>query len=317
MNRSAMCIRMLQLLKSRGFMTREEIAAELETNVRNIAEYRKELECAGYAITSLSGKYGGYALQQDALLPALALNDQEKQSLREMQTYLRSHTDFMAGKSVSEIIDRLLSNTPLQKESTGFYIEQEQGVLSDTLRSYIKLMKQAMKESRCVEISYRSLTDQRSNSFVIHPYELIHYKGAYYCIAYSIRVKAFRTFKFSEERMKKCVLSDHHFNRDPHFDISQHIGMSGLIKEEAVAVDLLVYEEAAIYMAERQIGLHPHFTWVDDSTLRYQTIFEGKKEALSFVLSLGAKAKIISPTELKDTLTTEIKKLTQLYQEEA
>ena len=41
MKRCAACIRMLQLLRSRGFMTREELARELDTNVRNILEYRK------------------------------------------------------------------------------------------------------------------------------------------------------------------------------------------------------------------------------------------------------------------------------------
>ena len=50
MKRCAACIRMLQLLRSRGFMTREELAQELNTNVRNILEYRKELEEVGYVI---------------------------------------------------------------------------------------------------------------------------------------------------------------------------------------------------------------------------------------------------------------------------
>ena len=57
MKRCAACIRMLQLLRSRGFMTREELARELDTNVRNILEYRKELEEAGYVIEGTTGKY--------------------------------------------------------------------------------------------------------------------------------------------------------------------------------------------------------------------------------------------------------------------
>ena len=55
MKRCAACIRMLQLLRSRGFMTREELAQELDTNVRNILEYRKELEEAGYVIEGTTG----------------------------------------------------------------------------------------------------------------------------------------------------------------------------------------------------------------------------------------------------------------------
>ena len=50
MKRCAACIRMLQLLRSRGFMTREELAQELNTNGRNILEYRKELEEVGYCL---------------------------------------------------------------------------------------------------------------------------------------------------------------------------------------------------------------------------------------------------------------------------
>ena len=58
MKRCAACIRMLQLLRSSGFMTREQLAAELDTNVRNILEYRKELEEACYVIEGTTGKYG-------------------------------------------------------------------------------------------------------------------------------------------------------------------------------------------------------------------------------------------------------------------
>ena len=59
MGKSANCIRMLLLLKARGFLTKEELAQLLETNIRNISEYRKELEEAGYRIESTTGKYGG------------------------------------------------------------------------------------------------------------------------------------------------------------------------------------------------------------------------------------------------------------------
>ena len=83
MKRCAACIRMLQLLRSRGFMTREELAQELDTNVRNILEYRKELEEAGYVIEGTTGKYGGYQLKSGTLLPVAGLYEEELRSLQE------------------------------------------------------------------------------------------------------------------------------------------------------------------------------------------------------------------------------------------
>ena len=59
MNRCALCIRMLQLLRARGRMQINEIARELETNPRNIREFKKELETAGYVIRQFTENMAG------------------------------------------------------------------------------------------------------------------------------------------------------------------------------------------------------------------------------------------------------------------
>ena len=44
MNRSSLCIKMLQILNAHDFVTTKELAERLETNPRNIIEFKKELE---------------------------------------------------------------------------------------------------------------------------------------------------------------------------------------------------------------------------------------------------------------------------------
>ena len=44
MNRTALCIRMLELLSTKKIYKISELAELLETNPRNIIEYKKELE---------------------------------------------------------------------------------------------------------------------------------------------------------------------------------------------------------------------------------------------------------------------------------
>ena len=58
MNRAGLCIQMLNLLKARGKMNTNELAQALETNPRNIREFKKELVVAGYNIEYIRGKYG-------------------------------------------------------------------------------------------------------------------------------------------------------------------------------------------------------------------------------------------------------------------
>ncbi len=314
MNRTALCIQMLQLLKSRGFMTREEIAMELDTNVRNIAEFRKELEKAGYRIESVPGKYGGYTLLSDALLPAAAFQEQEKQSLREVQNYLKTHLELRWGKIVNGAIDKMLSNEPLSMPHTDYYVDPQQTFLSAVMQSYIDRMKGAIRSCQCVEITYRSLQDHHVKTFVIHPYELVHCQGAYYCIAYSLAAKDFRTYKFSDQRMKQCKVLDRHFHRDP-FNVHKHIGKSGLMKGDGIEVEMHVFHESALLMSERQVGVHPYFEWLNEHTLYYRTIFESHQEAMRFLLSLGSRVKVITPQSLREDLIAETQKILISYRE--
>ena len=53
MGKTSNCLKMLQLLSSGRVYKGQELADILETNVRNIAEYRTELEQAGYFIEGI------------------------------------------------------------------------------------------------------------------------------------------------------------------------------------------------------------------------------------------------------------------------
>ena len=57
MNRTSLCLQMLMLLKARGKMNTKELASALETNPRNIREFKKDLITAGYNIQEQKGRY--------------------------------------------------------------------------------------------------------------------------------------------------------------------------------------------------------------------------------------------------------------------
>lgn len=315
MNRTALCIQMLQLLKSRGFLTREQIAAELQTNIRNISEFRKELETAGYIIESTTGKFGGYRLLNDCLLPSLHLQKEEIKALKEVMVYLHSHKDFIQSKEVAHALDKIVSNAHRVDEDGGMYLENEQYVVSQRIKEMIHLIEEARKLHQVVSLSYRSLKEKTPTNVLIHPYEIINYKGAYYCLAYSLKAKDFRNYKFSEERMMDVVIQPQTFTRDLDFDIKKHIGQSGLVKDEILEVELYIYHEAARLCAEKQIGLHPEKKWIEEDTLYLKTIFEGHIEALKFVMSLGANAYVVAPHSLQEEILQQIQAMENIYKD--
>ena len=87
LNRTALTIRMLMILKARAIqepISTEKLAALLETNPRNIREYRKELETAGFTIEHKKGPYGGYLLEKSALFPVPKLTRYETLALKKV-----------------------------------------------------------------------------------------------------------------------------------------------------------------------------------------------------------------------------------------
>lgn len=91
MNRTAKCIQMLILLKNKNIVSIEELAQKLNTNPRNIREYKKELVEAGYTIHSYRGSNGGYQLDHRARLILPQLTNEEIHALIHVNEYWNIH----------------------------------------------------------------------------------------------------------------------------------------------------------------------------------------------------------------------------------
>ena len=103
-----MCIRMLQILSSGRVYKISELAELLDTNPRNIIEYKKELDEVAFEsgfsfyIKNIPGRYGGYCLDGEVTLPSLKLTPEQKESLDSAFNYLLARNDFM-GKDEFQI----------------------------------------------------------------------------------------------------------------------------------------------------------------------------------------------------------------------
>ena len=94
MGKAAMCMKMLQILNTGRVYKCSELASLLDTNSRNIIEYKKELEEAGYYIISIPGKYGGYKLDKSDTFPSLKLKEEERKALIDSLEFILSRKKF-------------------------------------------------------------------------------------------------------------------------------------------------------------------------------------------------------------------------------
>lgn len=313
MNRSACVIQMLTLLHARGCMSKEELAMELGVNSRNISEYRKELEAAGYRINTTSGKYGGYSLEGDALLPVQRFQSKERKALQEALTYLKVHPDFYLYEDFRKAMDKVLSASSVKPIKGGWYLNDTSTVVSKEILAMMELMDAAIEDHKVAELEYKSMHAREFQKLKVHPYEILNYKGSYYCLAYSLKSKDYRNYKFSRERMRSVTISEQRFNRDPDFHIQDHVGTMTLIQDEVYELDLHLFHETALLMSEKQIGSQPKCEWIDESTLHYHTTMEGKMETISFLLSLGNQCHVMAPQSLREEIQKILQDMTVNY----
>jgi predicted DNA-binding transcriptional regulator YafY len=93
------------------------LAAMLETKPRNIIEFKKELENAGYIIESTTGKYGGYSLKNTAEIQGIKLTEEDKWALTQGIEYLRARNDFVFKNEFNLAIAKIFSNQKGLEES--------------------------------------------------------------------------------------------------------------------------------------------------------------------------------------------------------
>lgn len=313
MNRCSLCIKMLQILNAHDFVTTKELAERLETNPRNIAEFKKELEVAGYAIESVKGRYGGYRLSERASLPVMRLSEEEKQAMNDAYSYLKSHSDFLSMNEYTHAYEKIKSSLTFQNHESEVLYHDENRKVNDELQKMIRMCETAKKASQAVSFDYQALHAEEYRKIEMWPYEILNIKSAYYCLGYCPSRHDFRIYKFSSMRMKNMTLLNKRFTRDLDFNVNAYLGKSGLMKDEVIEAEFIVRGKNAILYSESEMGINPKIYFDENKVLHVKTLFEGKMNAMQFLCSLGSSCEVLSGAELRDEMKEEIKKMAQNY----
>lgn len=297
MNRTSLCIRMLLILKANATkqspINSKELAQALEVNPRNIREYKRELITAGYNIQEIKGRYGGYYLDETSIFPALRLDKQEEQALLEAKHFIQTQ-QFEKKSSFNSAVDKVLNSSRDMNLIFPIYMDDPNIQMSKKELSMLHTVQDALEMNHSIELTYQAKRQQASETYLVDPYELIHYHDAYYVLGYNHTRQDYRMYRFSSERMKKVVCSEKRFTRDMDFHVEAHIGKNSLIKGEFYRVTVWVspailrlFKEAYWGLDFREEEENIYSFLVEDLYLLYRQLF-----------SFGKDIRILSPKEI-------------------
>lgn len=297
MNRTSLCIRMLLILKANATkqspINSKELAQALEVNPRNIREYKRELITAGYNIQEIKGRYGGYYLDETSIFPALRLNKQEEQALLEAKHFIQTQ-QFEKKSNFNSAVNKVLNSSRDMNLIFPIYMDDPNIQMSKKELSMLHTVQDALEMNHSIELTYQAKRQQASETYLVDPYELIHYHDAYYVLGYNHTRQDYRMYRFSSERMKKVVCSEKRFTRDVDFHVEAHIGKNSLIKGEFYRVTVWVspailrlFKEAYWGLDFREEEENIYSFLVEDLYLLYRQLF-----------SFGKDIRILSPEQI-------------------
>ena len=203
MGKAAMCIQMLQILNSGRVYKCSELANLLETNPRNVIEYKKELEEAGYYIISIPGKYGGYQLDKSNIIPSLRLTNEEKKILQVGADYLTARGNVLDSKLFQSAVSKVFSS--IEKLPTTQQTFIIPGVTlampMEEINKRYQILEDCINSKTKATIAFLSI-DNVVRERVIHPYKLFIHNNSWFVLAYCERAQTGLYFKLT--RMEKC-----------------------------------------------------------------------------------------------------------------
>ena len=316
MNRTAACIKLIQILSARSdYMKTEELADLLEINPRNVREYIKELEVAGYTLESMKGLYGGYRLDKSSTLPALKLTKDDKKIIQNSVAYLASKDDYMEFNEFQDVMGKITSSIERCDEVTPITMIDRFPLAMDKaeLEARYQTLQDCIDAQMKCEITYRSAKN-KEKIHTIHPYKLFVYNGTWFVLAYNESINDFGYFKLN--RIVDIFKTRNHFTILKTYDEKDYLDGFGMTKNGEYYKITLEFTNLNMAISERLYGRHQVVTEIDPSHTRFTAEMQNKDMIASFVMSFGKNCKVIEPEWLKEKVKNHFKETLAYYTEE-
>jgi predicted DNA-binding transcriptional regulator YafY len=307
---------MLQKLKSASTINSAELAEYLGTNVRNIREFRKELEAAGYTINQTRGRYGGYSLDDDSLLSLPDLNDEEIRLLSLIGPFLQASPEFMEAQEATAVLDKIIASTSHKPTDRSIEIYQKipGRQLSPAEKENLTIIKDAIANHTVIDMDYQSKESGKPRRRKVDPQAVFCVQGSWYLVGWDHTHKDFRNYRISEYRMLSIHPTDEKFAPSSDFHLAAHIGKSSAFKGKLEQYHVLVaHEEEGVFLEAywgEQLVKEENNAMRRKGYIEYSFFQDNSESLYTALFRFGGKVKLIGPehavSEFEKKLETQL-----------
>ncbi len=293
----------IYILLNQERITAKALSARCEVSIRTIYRDIDRLSQAGIPIYTQKGAGGGVGLLSDFVLNKVLLDQKER------ETVLQALETMAAVNIETTNVDVLQKLSAFFGKISEPWLAIDLSTWYETSDQCFDLLKRAIFDTKSVRFNYFNSKGDISTREV-EPMQLVFKSMNWYLKGYCLTKSDFRLFKLS--RMTSLIISSQQFTRRemvtttrPFVD-SREIETVHLVMEVAAAVGYRVYDDFPVDSISKLASGH----------LLVDGEFPKGKWLISYILSLGEAAKVISPTSLKKELVEKVESMRPLYQEQ-
>jgi predicted DNA-binding transcriptional regulator YafY len=180
-----------------------------------------------------------------------------------------------------------------------------------TLRGIVSRAVDASLTCRRVTIRYDSASSQRTKDYVVEPLRLCYANGGIYLRAWVPEYSEMRTF--AVERVRTLGVMDEHFDPRP-LPPEPFANSLGAYTGSPELVEIEIDRRAAAYVREREWHRSQEIIERGDGSLLVRLCVSNDRPLRSWILSLGAMARVVSPASLAREILDELDEARARYQ---
>jgi predicted DNA-binding transcriptional regulator YafY len=166
---------------------------------------------------------------------------------------------------------------------------------------------QAVADLRPLRCRYRRAKDGREETIVIHPYAMVLYKDAIYCVGLHVAKGDIRTFLLDRMRDTECAVTERFalpasFSIDQYFQGQFGIWRGGDPRRVVIDFDARVAE----FVKTRRVHPSQEVTSLPGGGVRLSMTIGDLTEVATWILGFGETATVVEPADLVDRVRSEL-----------
>ena len=318
--RASRLLSILMLLQSRGRLSAQALADELEVSVRTVYRDVDELSASGVPVWADRGRLGGFQLQPGWRTRVDGLTAPEAQAMF-LGGLPGPAAELGLGEAMASAQLKLLAALPdgwredARRVSSRFHVDPIDWYRGPAATDHLPAIAQAVWSERRLDVRYESWSGTRMHR--LDPLGLVLKAGVWYVVASS--GKGPRTYRLSN--ILELLVSDESFARSANFDLAAYWTASTQRFEAELYRDEAVLRVTPLGM-KRLRGLGQALADAADRSVRDDTVpgwqrvsvpIESVEHAAGQLLRLGADAQVVKPAALRAQLVRTLAAMTALY----